>query len=111
MLCMRVVHAFVGWFDGSMYRGSTFSAWLVLGRMFHSTWLLCLTMDKGACSLGQCIFCLAGFQPVLQACLALFDLYTSYIWSKKKKETKWWRKWTHEIYTPTVKDLNDKNRI
>jgi len=69
----------VGCFAGSMYRGSIFSAWLVLGSMFHSTRLLCFTMDKGACSLGQCIFCFAGFQPVLQACLALFDLYTSNI--------------------------------
>ena len=30
-----------------------------------------------------CPFCIAGFQLVLQVCLALFDLYNTYIWSKK----------------------------
>jgi hypothetical protein len=36
---------------------------------------------KGACSLCLCLYdlCIAGFQLVLQACLALFDLYNSYI--------------------------------
>jgi hypothetical protein len=69
----------VGCFSGSLYRGSLFSAWLVLRSMFLNTHLLCFTMVKQVCSLGQCIHCSAGFQPVLQACLALFDLYTSNI--------------------------------
>jgi hypothetical protein len=36
---------------------------------------------KGACSLCLYLydFCIASFQLVLQACLALFDLYNSYI--------------------------------
>jgi heme/copper-type cytochrome/quinol oxidase subunit 4 len=43
--------------------------------------------------------------------LLVFDLIYFLHLIKKKKETKWWRKWTHEIYTPTIKDFNDKNRI
>ena len=69
----------VGCFSGSVYRGSLFSGWLVLGSMSPNTRHLCFTMVKGVCSLGQRMYCSAGFQPVSQACLALFDLYTSYI--------------------------------
>jgi hypothetical protein len=56
---------------------------------YCSASLSCYGLFKGACSLWLILYILMycfGFQLVPQACLAIFDLYTSYIWSKKKNQ-------------------------
>ena len=78
-----------GWYSGSVYRGSLFSGWLVLGRMFPSTRLLCFAK---VCSKESVPF--AGACKVLlvsslyHKLVLLFLIYIILIFDKKKRALK-----------------------
>jgi hypothetical protein len=99
---MRTVHAFVhkfllwepgsqafrmfGWSSGSVYRGSFFSGWLVLGRMFPSTRLLCFVkvcLRESVPFAGACkVLLVSSFYCKL---VLLFLIYIILTFDKKKK--------------------------
>jgi hypothetical protein len=114
------------WFVGPFFgQGSLFpSLLLFLALLFV---LLCWSLPVGLVRLldlwfttGSCSLCfqgvcslflhmhvqLTGWSPAMLH----FFIYIFLTFDEKKK-TKWWRKWTHKIYTSAVKDLNNKNRI
>jgi hypothetical protein len=120
--CMRAVHAICMWdhvpfllLFADCHMAFAASPWepVPIDLGYYSASLSCYGLFKGACSLWLILYLLMYcWFPACNASLSC------YFWSiyflhliKKKEETKWWRKWTHEIYTPTIKDLNEKDRI
>jgi hypothetical protein len=73
----------VGCFAGSMYRGSLFSAWLVLGSMFHGTRLCVLLWSRESVPLAS-VYSVLLVSSLYRKLVLLFLIYILLTFDQKK---------------------------